>query len=329
MDTKNDGALTMKNSPKKTRQVAPDQTKFDGYKQQFEQLYRSANRWTHGWISVFIRALNRFNLNHANESAAGIAFFSIFSIVPLLVFVMSAVSPLITSSVVRTSIENFLTNAFPVSLARLMDIIYPLVTSNETLDLIALLGFLWAASNMFNFILHSVNRSWNSQSSRGFVKNRLLALAFVTGMAVLVVLLFILLFFMRLIAGFLPGIGNYVLTLILPLLIQILLIFLIYTFGPATTVNKRATLIAAILATIAMEIITRGFSWYLNSGWSTFPTFYGPLAALIGLLFWVFLSYWTLLFGAYLSEAIHQRWNSDNASEFFEPLEFSIPRFGF
>jgi len=46
-----------------------------------------------------------------------------------------------------------------------------------------------------------------------------------------------------------------------------------------------------ILATIAIEIITRGFSWYLNSGWSTFPTLYGPLAALIGLLFWVFLIY--------------------------------------
>ena len=346
----------------------PDRTMLDRYTHQVEQFYISANRRTCGWISVFMRAWNRFNLNHANESTAGIAFFSIISVIPLLVFVIFTVSALITSSVILKSVENFLTSAFPVSLAGLMNVIYPLTGENDSLDLIAILGFLWVASNMFNFILYSVNRSWNSRSSRGFVKNRLLALAFVTGLAVLVVLLFILLFYIRLIAGLLPGIGNRMITLILPLLIQTSLIFgspgfavkkagfwgvsvhthtytpksgypprkfpknlifLIYKFGPATTVNTRAVLMGAILATIAIEIITRSFTWYLNSRWSTYTTFYGPLGALIGLLFWVFLSDWILLFGSYLSEAIHKRWDSDRPNEFFEPLVFSIPRFGF
>ena len=321
----------MEENRKKNRWMLFIQTTVNGYTHKIAQFYKNANRRTNGWFSVFVRALNRFNFNenHANESAAGIAFFSIFSVIPLLVFVISAVSPLITSSIVRASVEDILTNAFPVSLAGLMDVIDPLVGPDETLDLIALLGFLWAASNMFNSILYSVNRSWNSRRSRGFVKNRLLALAFVTGLAVLVVLLFILLFFIRLIASFIPGIENHLLTLILPLIIQTLLIFLLYKFGPATTVNTRATLFSAFLATIAIEITTRGFTWYLNSGWSTFTTFYGPLAALIGLLFWVFLSYWILLFGSYLSEAIYRRWDSDNPNKFFEPLVFSIPRSGF
>jgi membrane protein len=313
----------MENNPKKTHWALLRKTTLSQYTQKVQFFYKKANRFTYGWLSVLVRAWLRFNQNHAGESAAGIAFFSIFSIIPLLVFVISTASSLLTSTVVLQSIANFLDTAFPVSLKKLMDVVNSLVSTRESMNLIATLGLLWAASNMFNFILYSINRSWNTRGSRGLIKNRLLALAFVTALAVVVVVLLILLFFVRLIAGLIPGIGDSLLTLVLPLLIQASLIFLIYKFGPATAVNTKAALTGAILATLALEITTRGFTWYLNSEWSTYGTYYGPLGAIIGLLFWVFLGYWILLFGAYLSEAIFVRWNNDNPNDFFELLDFS------
>lgn len=312
----------MNNNPKKTGWALFQQTMLDEYINRVEQLYKNANRWSLGWTSVFARAWNRFSQNHANESAAGVAFFSIFSVVPLLVFIISSVSSFFSSSLVLQSVGKFLANAFPVSLEGLMDVINSVLASNESPNLIATIGLLWSASNMFNFILYSINRAWSTQRSRGFVKNRLLALVFVTALAVLVVVLLILISFVRLFAGLLPQFGNRLLTIALPLFIQVSLIFLIYKFAPTTTVDTKSVLIGAILVTLALDITTRGFTWYLDSEWANYNTLYGSLGALISLLFWVFLSYWILLFGAYLSEAIYKRSSSDNPNQFFEPLSF-------
>lgn len=318
----------MENNPQKTSWALVKQTMLNEYTYKLERFYKNANRISHGWVSVFTRAWNRFSQNHANESAAGIAFFSIFSVVPLLVFVISTVSSIFATSVVQESIGKLLTNAFPVSLEGLMDVINSVLASRGAPNLIATISLLWAASNMFNFILYSINRAWETKRSRGFVKNRLLALVFVTALAVLVVVLLILLFFVKLIAGLLPQLGNQLLIIALPLFIQASLIFLIYKFAPSTKVDTKSVLFSAILATFAIDITTRGFTWYLDSELSTFRTLYGSLGALISLLFWVFLSYWILLFGAYLSESIFARWSSDNPNEFFEPLSLSNSRFG-
>lgn len=318
----------MGEAQKQTHGKLHKRTSLEGSSHRFEQFYKNANRRTHGWSSVFVRAWLRFNHNHATESAASITFFSIFSIIPLIVFISLSVGSFIASPIVQQSIRNYLANAFPVSLEGLMDVVMPLLESRGSVNLIATLSFLWAASNMFYFLLLNIHRAWDNRSSRGIVKNRLLALAFVTAMAVVLVALLILSFLIRLVAGLIPQLGNRLLTQGLPLLIQMLLIFSLYKFGPATATGTKPILIGAFLTTLAMEITTRGFTWYLNSGWSTYNTFYGSLGALIGLLFWVYLSYWILLFGAYLSEALFVRWNSDNPNEFLEPLVVNVSRSG-
>ncbi len=288
--------------------------------------YLKWNRQTRGWLSVFARAWNRFGLNHGAESAAAVAFFSIFSSIPLFVFVIRAASNWIAANVVRDSIANFLATAFPVSLERLMEVISPLLNPNGSLDLIATLGFLWAASNMFSFLLVGINRSWNSRATPSAVRDRLLALAFVTAMAVLVALLLLFSFALRLLAGFIPQVKGSLRGILLPVLTQAMIVYVLYKLGPSARVSNSAALIGAGIATVAIELTTRGFGWYLNDEVSFYNVYYGSLGAIIGLLFWLYLCCYILLYGAYLSEAVHARATSTVPGEFLElPRTFSTP----
>ena len=179
-----------------------------------------------------------------------------------------------------------------------MDIIGSVMASRTSSKLIFIIGLLWAASNMFNFVFSGINHAWNPKRTRGFIRGRLLALFAVTGVAILAVVLLIISFFIRLIAGLYPWLGNQLFTIGLPLLTQTFLIYLLYKYGPDTVVERKSGVISAILVTIAIDITTRGFTWYLNSDLSSYTTLYGSLGAVIGLLFWVYLSDWILLFGA-------------------------------
>ena len=67
-----------------------------------------------------------------------------------------------------------------------------------------------------------------------------------------------------------------------------------------------------------------GITWYLNSEWTSYKSLYGSLGAIIGLLFWVYLSNLIIYFGAYLTEAIQTRWESENPAKIHELITFEL-----
>jgi membrane protein len=288
------------------------------------QLYESANRRTVGWLAVLARAGIRFSHNRGSLAAAGITFFSIFSIFPLLFFTITTLNPLLDLPIVQDALRNWLATAFPIPLESLLDDVNALLTAQGSINLIALIGFLWAASGMFNTMLLSINYAWGIDNAQSRIQSRLLALVIVTAVAVLVVLLVILLWLLKLVAGLLLTFWESIGILSLPLLLQVLLIFALYKAGPATQVDGKAALLGALAASLAIELVTRVFAWYLNSEWSAYTLLYGSLGAIIGLLFWIYLSNLIVLFGAYLTEAIQARWSSAKPTEFRELITFEL-----
>jgi len=288
------------------------------------QIYERVNQRSSGHLAVLVRASLNFSRRRASQAAAGITYYSIFSIFPLLVFMLTALSPLVELPIVQNALRDWLATAFPVSLESLLDEVNALLTTQGSVNLIALIGFLWAASGMFNSMLVAINYAWGIDTTRSRLQSRLIALALVTALAVIVVLLLILIWLIKLVASLVLTFWDSVGILSLPLLIQVLLIYALYRFGPTTSVRNRAALIGALTATLAIELTTWGFTWYLNSEWSSYESLYGSLGAIIGLLFWVFLSNLIVLFGAYLTEAIQTRWESENPAEFREPLNFEL-----
>ncbi len=283
-------------------------------------LYERLNQRTSGWVAVLARAGLNFSHNRASLTAAAISFFTIFSVFPLLVFMISLLNSFADQPTILNALHSLLSNSFPVSLEDLWNQVNSLVSSNDSINIIALIGFLWAASGMFNILLISINYAWGIDNIRSRLQSRVIALAIVTFFAVIFAILLIIVSFIKLVMRLLLPLSESIFLLILPMLIQFLIIFILYKIGPATNVKSKSAVVGAITASLSLEILTSGFSWYLNSDWSTYNVLYGSLGAIIGLLFWVYLSSLIILFCAYLSEASQTRWNSEHPAQFRVPL---------
>jgi len=78
----------------------------------------------------------------------------------------------------------------------------------------------------------------------------------------------------------------------------------LYRWVPSALVRWPEATVGALVATGAMEVTTRGFSWYLRSGLARYELIYGSLGAVVALLLWIYLNSLILLFGAHLSAAV-------------------------
>jgi membrane protein len=84
-------------------------------------------------------------------------------------------------------------------------------------------------------------------------------------------------------------------------------LFFLYYWIPKTKVQWREALWGALVASLASEIVTTGFTWYLGSGLSNYNMVYGPLGAIVALLTWIYVLSLIILFGAHLGAAIAQQ----------------------
>jgi membrane protein len=274
-----------------------------------KQFTIGLNQHTNGWLAALMRAISRFGEHQTSDTAAGMSFFAIFSFFPLLVFLVMATGFLISQAAIDTILRNFLATSFPVSLEPLLDEVNKMLQSSDTLGLIALIGFMWASSSVFNAFMVGVNRAWGRSGIRSMIRSRLTALVLVTSFAFALVLFTIAVTLLKLAAGLLLPFWQQILVVLIPSVVQIFILYLLYRWGPSTrsSTHTRAALLGAIFTVLALEITTKIYTWYLQSGWAAYDAIYGSLGAIIGLLFWVYISSLILLFGAYLAETIDFR----------------------
>jgi membrane protein len=283
-------------------------------------LYDRLNRGTAGWLSVVVRASTRLMEKRATLAAAAITYFSLFSLFPLLIVTISILTSFLDELAVQAAIQEWLDTVPPIPLGQLMEEVEVILQAHGSINLIAVAGFLFAASGMFYSILLTVNIAWDIETIRSRMKSRLLALVLALAIAVVVVLMLILLSIMRLVFSIIfPFLGNPLISL-LPIVGLTLIFFGIYKYGPATKVEYRSALIAAVLVSLAVELSTNIFSWFLSSEWSSYQLLYGSLGAIIGFLFWIYVLNLIILSGAYLSEAMQDRWSQADPKLYHVPL---------
>ncbi len=155
-----------------------------------------------------------------------------------------------------------------------------------------------------------VNRAWGRSGMRSMIRSRLTALVLVTSFAIVLVLFTIVVTLLKLVAGLLLPFWQQILVILVPFVLQVLILYMLYRWGPTTArspTHARAALLGALFTGLALEITTKIYTWYLQSGFASYEVIYGSLGAIIGLLFWVYMSSLILLFGAYLAETIQFR----------------------
>ena len=239
--------------------------------------------------------------------AAGVAYYGLLAVFPLLLFLISLGSVLLSSTEVRSAVDEFLLRAIPVP--QVLEFVQQ--TIGETLDrrgtigVISLLVLLWSASTLFANLETSLNKIWDVP--RRMVWHRrllgILAVMILAGLFIVVI------FFSTLEA--LPVLEEVTLFESLDIWITYfaatLFFWLIYRWLPNAKVPAIPSLAGGALAGLAWIIAQALFRWYLTSGLSNLGAVYGTLASLIGLILWTFVTGTILYVGAVFSAVLQRR----------------------
>jgi len=284
---------------------------------QIQDAYQWANDRSGGALGVVKDAFQCFGDARAGGAAASMAYYAMFSLFPLLLLMVAAGSFVLEREQANQLVVGFFNNAFPVAQRLIERNIQSVLERRGAVGVVGLLSLMWSASGVFTTLARNINLAWPEAEAHNFVKRRLLALAIVGMLAILLLLsllsntvLSLLPRLNAIVGGDVSAYQTFlwaVLSNVAPWLFPFLLFWGLYRWVPNTRVRWSHALWGATVATVAWQVITDTFSWYLSSGLAKYNLVYGSLGAVVALMFWIYLSSWITLFGAHLTAAISRR----------------------
>lgn len=263
---------------------------------------------------VVYSAINDFLRKNGPQLAAAISYYTLFSLFPLVIAVISGLSFILGPD----SIEELAQRAAqqsPVSQTTVNEIFSSAVKSRRVAGIAGIAGLLWAGTAVFGAIRKGINATWGISRPRPFLQERLIDITFmflasilmlvsIFSTAVLVYLMEIIEFITR--ETYMDS------TLIwdrfasaIPPALSFIVFFTIYWLLPNTKVKITEPLPGAIFATTAFEILKNVFVWYVGS-YSIYSTIYGSVGSIVALLTWVYVSALILLFGSLITARISE-----------------------
>jgi membrane protein len=263
---------------------------------------------------VVKETIRSFDGAHAAQAAAGIAYYAIFSLFPLLILLVTASSFFLTSSEAYHGVMDLISKFIPVSQDLIEGNISQVLRYRNALGLIGLVGLFWSASSVFSALARNINLAWDGAKRMSFLRTRLVAFEMIALLAVLLVVTI----GMTTVAKLLPHLQvslwngfsvneSQILTFVSnsASFVFVYLLFLgLYRWIPNTKVRWFPALWSALIATLAWQAATNGFTWYLRTGLGRYEMVYGSLGAVIALLILIYISGWITLFGAHLCSAL-------------------------
>ena len=261
-------------------------------------------------------ALKRFGREHAPEAAASIAFYTLFSLFPVILIVVAANSFLLESLHVQEKILETILKFFPVASHQIISTnMQQILQARGAVGIVGLIALVWAATCVFTTLVHNLNRAWIDAPAQNIFRARLTAFSIILFLVVLLPLFLMAKAAIHLIVSWnVQLIGSVNISYFRPILSNIIIyificmtLMILYRWIPKTKVRWSEAFGGAFFAMIAEEAATTAFSWFLSSGLSRYNLVYGSLGALISFMTWIYIINLIVLFGAHLSAAIAQQ----------------------
>jgi membrane protein len=294
----------------------------DGDRTYPQPLPRSFGEWRH-----LLRNIGREVFSdHATMTAAGLAFYSLLGIVPILIALATLYGLVANPAAVQSLVEG-LRGFVPVQAANV------LASSLKTgrgfglgISFAVSLGIvLWTAQWASSGLITALNIAFDAPEQRNFLKRQLIAL---------VVAIFGILFvFLAIVVAVLLPAAQAILAIDVPypLLLKIrwpllALLFMfglsaLYSFAPSRPrPHWRWLNWGAVIATLLWIGASSAFSAYASYA-GTFNRFYGSLGGVAIFLFWLYLSGWVVILGAEIEAEIAAWHHGRRHSEIKRALE--------
>jgi membrane protein len=275
--------------------------------------------------SLLRETVRQWDAHRLPKMGAALSFYTVFSLAPLAIIVLSLVSLVVERSAARAEIVGQFRNFVGSEGAEIMEMILTKTAADHAGVLGTLIGFLVllvGASGVFGELQDSLNQIWGVSSKRHpvfvLVKERVFSFAMVFVMGFLMLVSFLFSAAIATAGGWLhsrlPGLdgtwtfGNAAVSL----MIIALLFALIYRMVPDAPITWRDVWLGAVVAAVLFEIGKFLLGFYF--GRSALASSYGAAGSLIIILVWVFYSAQILFFGAAFTRVYATRFGSHKAT---------------
>lgn len=276
-------------------------------------------------VLVTRRAFVEFGKDEMAQRSAALAYYSMFSLFPLLLLAISLIGFMLEAGVplavdAQTVVLEGVEQALPEAKDLVEQILAKTRSTRGGTGLVGLIALVWSASNIFTQARLALNAIWDTglpQGIGGVLRLRLVALGMAMGTGLLLIAA-------TLSDTVLVLIGQYVARLplsdtlwllgrpLLSLCVTVILLTFFYRFLPRAPLSWADVWPGAIVTAVGWEVLKQGFVWYTATV-ADWTAVYGPITGVIGLLLWLYLSAQVLLFGAEFS-AVYSRLLNEKAT---------------
>lgn len=279
-------------------------------RQRLVQMWERLDARSAGRLGVGERAYKGFLKHRGTFTAAAIAYYTLFSIFPLTLGLVSLGSLVLDSAEAQEAVLRLVSAYSPAIVDLVQDIMQQVLQARGAFGLIAALGFLWSSAGVFGALSQAINTAWEVERPRPPWEERAIALAMVLSVALLFFLSVCSTAFFE-VRGRLSSIllreataSTGPLTtlqaVIIPYVFTLLLFWVLYRVVPHARVTWSDVLPGALLASLVWEVAKHAFAFYVAE-FAFYSLVYGSLAAVIVFLLWSYLSGVIILLGAELS----------------------------
>jgi membrane protein len=268
--------------------------------------------------AIAIRAAKEALADQITDIAAALAYYAFLAIPAALLVTVGFFSVFASADAINTVLEKVGTVA-PAETIELIDESLTRITENRSGGLVMVgLGIvlaLWTATGAMSGLIRGLNRVYGQQESRGFLRQRLVALTMLAGMIVAVALVFGLLVLGPYMSDWIGGalgletvFGWIWWTAQWPILVfGLLFVFSgILYIGPNIDHPRWQFVTPGSVLAVAIWLTASGLFAVYVSMFGSYNKAWGSLAAVIVMLTWLWLSALAILFGAEINAEVER-----------------------
>ncbi|MEM7030914.1 MAG: YihY/virulence factor BrkB family protein [Chloroflexota bacterium] len=285
-----------------------------------ETIHTALNYVTGGIYGIIVDAIREFVAHRALDAAAGIAYYAIFSLFPLLIILVTTLGAVLNPVLVQVEIVKLIQEFFPFSETVASELVSQnlqvITASSGSIGIFAAVGLLWAGSNVFTVLANNINRAWHIKGpAHSLVRSRIIGFTMISLIAGFLIFSLLSTLLLNIVAQLRIGTIALDQTLfwifmskIVSYVFSFALFLSIYRWVPNTTVRWLEAGVAALVATISWRLAFTAFTWSINLGVVNYQWIYGSLASVVLAVFWIYLGSIILIFCAYLCAAIARKY---------------------
>ena len=257
------------------------------------------------YVGILVRAGDKGLENQGKDSAASIAYYTLLSIFPMILGLVSIGGFFLKSEVIQLRVNNLIVETLPVSAEYVTRTIESLVRVRGAAGITSVIVLMWSASKMVGAMSRSINRALGMRRNYAIYLSSLRYFALTLIVAVLILLTLAVAPAAELLSELeLELLGkrwNTVLDVIanrtVGLLATGLMVGAVYALLPYQKMPWSDLLPGLLVAAVLIETGKTLFVWYMETA-ANYSAVYGSVSSIIVLLIWLYFSARVVLFGA-------------------------------